>query len=41
MSIVKAIIDGHDGQIWVESTEGQGTCVTLEIPCKRAVPQGT
>jgi signal transduction histidine kinase len=33
MSIVKAIVEGHDGRIWVESTQGKGTCVALEIPC--------
>jgi signal transduction histidine kinase len=33
MSIVKAIIEGHEGRIWVESTPGEGTCVSLEIPC--------
>jgi signal transduction histidine kinase len=34
MSIVKAIIEGHDGRIWVESKLGKGTCVSLEIPLK-------
>ncbi|MBW2690557.1 MAG: Cache 3/Cache 2 fusion domain-containing protein [Deltaproteobacteria bacterium] len=34
MSIVKAIVEGHDGRIWVESTPGKGTCVSLEIPCR-------
>ncbi|MBW2690783.1 MAG: ATP-binding protein, partial [Deltaproteobacteria bacterium] len=34
MSIVKAIVEGHDGRIWVESTQGEGTCVSLEIPCR-------
>lgn len=35
MSIVKAIIEGHDGRIWVESTIGKGTCVSVNIPYKR------
>ncbi len=34
MSIVKAIVEGHEGRIWVKSTQGKGTCVSLEIPCK-------
>jgi PAS domain S-box-containing protein len=34
MSIVKAIIEGHDGRIWVESTIDKGTCVSVEIPCE-------
>jgi len=32
MSIVKAIIEGHDGHIWVVSSKGQGTCVSFTIP---------
>ena len=32
MSIVKAIIEGHDGRIWVVSGEEQGTCVSFTIP---------
>ncbi len=32
MSIVKAIIEGHDGRIWVVSSKGQGTCVSFTIP---------
>ncbi len=34
MSIVKAIVEGHEGRIWVESTLGKGTCVSLEIPAR-------
>ncbi len=32
MSIVKTIIEAHDGQITVDSTIGQGTCISLQIP---------
>jgi len=32
MSIVKAIVEGHSGRIWVKSSYGQGTCISLEIP---------
>ncbi len=35
MSIVKAIVEGHGGRIWVESTVGRGTCVSLKIPSIR------
>lgn len=36
MSIVKTIIEGHGGEINVESTEGEGTCVSLTLPCETA-----
>lgn len=32
LSIVKAIITAHGGNIWAESTLGQGTCVTFTLP---------
>ncbi len=32
MSIVKTIIEAHDGEITIDSTIGQGTCITLQIP---------
>ncbi len=32
MSIVKQIVDAHQGRIWVESTPGRGTRITVEIP---------
>jgi PAS domain S-box-containing protein len=32
MSIVKSIIEGHNGQIWVESRVSKGTCVSLVLP---------
>ncbi|MBG8552010.1 PAS domain-containing sensor histidine kinase [Hymenobacter guriensis] len=32
MSVIKTIVELHEGRIWVESTEGQGSTFTLEIP---------
>ncbi len=32
LAIVKEIIDNHQGQIWAESTEGQGTRVFFSLP---------
>lgn len=32
LSIVKTIIEWHDGKIWVESDEGAGTTFYIEIP---------
>lgn len=33
MTIVKSIIEAHDGQIWLESELGQGTSVHFVLPC--------
>jgi two-component system phosphate regulon sensor histidine kinase PhoR len=32
MSLVKSIIEGHGGRIWVESEPGTGTTVHLKLP---------
>jgi signal transduction histidine kinase len=32
LAIVKTIIDAHQGQVWVESQEGQGSTFTVSIP---------
>jgi two-component system sensor histidine kinase VicK len=32
MSIIKTIVEWHNGLIWFESTEGQGTTFFIEIP---------
>lgn len=33
MTIVKSIIDAHDGQIWLDSDLGQGTSAHFTLPC--------
>ena len=33
MTIVKSIVEAHDGQVWVESELGQGTRVHVVLPC--------
>lgn len=37
LSIVKKIIDLHDGHIYVESEDGQGSCFTIELPITEPV----
>ena len=32
LAIVKAIVDAHDGKIWIESEVGQGTTVYVRLP---------
>ena len=32
LAIVKSIVQAHGGQIWVESTVGQGTSLTVVLP---------
>jgi signal transduction histidine kinase len=32
LAIVKAIVEGHEGRIWVESLEGTGTTINIEMP---------
>ncbi|MFV9505638.1 MAG: ATP-binding protein [Oscillochloridaceae bacterium umkhey_bin13] len=32
LSICQQIVEGHNGQIWVESEEGQGSCFTFSLP---------
>jgi two-component system sensor histidine kinase VicK len=32
MSVIQTIVDLHHGRVWVESTEGQGTTMYIEIP---------
>ncbi|WP_303309494.1 PAS domain-containing sensor histidine kinase [Hymenobacter sp. BT730] len=36
MSIIKTIVELHDGRIWVESAEGQGTTFFIELPLPKA-----
>ncbi|MCH8326120.1 MAG: PAS domain S-box protein [Bacteroidetes bacterium] len=39
MSIVKNIVEAHDGKVWVESEIGKGTKVTFIIPLDQNVEQ--
>jgi two-component system sensor histidine kinase VicK len=32
MSVIQTIVSLHQGRIWVESTEGQGTTIYIEVP---------
>ena len=33
LTIVKSIINAHDGKIWVDSEPGKGTSIHFELPC--------
>jgi signal transduction histidine kinase len=37
LAIVKAIVNAHGGQVWAESTPGQGTRVHFTLPISRTV----
>ena len=41
LSIVKAIITAHGGNIWAESALGQGTCITFTLPIARQAQAST
>ena len=34
LSIVKEIIEGHDGKIWVHKTSKNGTTINFSLPLK-------
>jgi NtrC-family two-component system sensor histidine kinase KinB len=36
LAIAKEIVEAHGGRIFVESTVGEGTCFTVELPKRRA-----
>jgi signal transduction histidine kinase len=35
LAIAKEIVEAHGGRIFVESTLGEGTCFTVELPMRR------
>jgi signal transduction histidine kinase len=37
LAIVTAIVDGHQGKIWLESEPGQGTMFAVELPAASPV----
>ncbi len=41
LSLVKSIVDGHNGRVWVESQSGVGTTVTIMFPACRGHPESS
>jgi signal transduction histidine kinase len=40
LSIVKSLVEAHNGRVWLESTPGMGSKFTVLLPTKRALPLG-
>ncbi|MBN1814564.1 MAG: PAS domain S-box protein [Anaerolineae bacterium] len=40
LSIVKSLVEAHNGRVWLESTPGVGSKFTVLLPTKRAQPIG-
>jgi signal transduction histidine kinase len=40
LTIVKSIVEDHQGRIWVESTPGQGTTFTIVLPAAETGERG-
>lgn len=40
LSIVKSLVEAHDGRVWLESTLGAGSRFTVLLPVKRPRPAG-
>jgi signal transduction histidine kinase len=40
LSIVKSLVEAHNGRVWLESTPGVGSKFTVLLPIKRARPVG-
>ena len=36
LTIVKKLVDRHHGQIWFDSTPGEGTTFYFTLPCQEA-----
>ncbi len=39
LSVSKAIVESHGGQIWVESTLGEGSTFTILLPIENSLPE--
>lgn len=39
LTIVKKLVERHHGQIWFDSTPGEGTTFYFTLPCKEACPE--
>jgi len=39
LSIVKAVVEAHGGRIYLASTEGVGTIVTVSLPFQNVPPE--
>jgi PAS domain S-box-containing protein len=40
LSIVKSLVEAHNGRVWLESTPGEGSKFTVLLPTKRVQPMG-
>jgi two-component system, OmpR family, sensor histidine kinase KdpD len=38
LAVSKGLVEGHDGQIWVEETPGGGATFVFELPWGKSVP---
>lgn len=41
LAIVRGIVEGHGGRVWVESEPGRGTALHFSVPCGAAAPECT
>jgi signal transduction histidine kinase len=40
LSIVRSLVEAHNGRVWLESTPSVGSKFTVLLPAKRALPMG-